>query len=61
MSNFILKTDEVNDEVLREYAAQWVKRVAKAMKQDDGYPRVEMRAIYDEERAIEVVLEYVLE
>ncbi len=61
MSNFILKTDEVNGETLRVYAAQWVAHVKAAMKRDDGSPRIEMRAIYDEEKAVEVVLEYALE
>ncbi len=61
MGNFLLLTDDVNDDVLREYAASWVMHVKAAMKRDDGSPRIEMRAIYDEEKAVEVVLEYVLE
>jgi len=61
MSNFILQTDEVNDEALQQYAAQWVAHVKAAIHQGGGNSRIEMRAIYDVEKPVEVVLEYVLE
>ncbi len=51
-----------NEEELQGLADAWVQQVLVALKKKDSRnPRIEIRAIYDEERPVEVVLEYVLE